>query len=90
MSGLQRKYQHRYRKFNSSRSLVCDHIVPRSLSTGYGYTCATFENRVRAILEFLHNPDNLRTVSQSCHKRFTSHYLGKRKLFVPYDPHYCT
>jgi hypothetical protein len=65
--------------------------VPKlDLNTRHGYTYATFENRVRSILEFLHKPDNLRTICQSCHKRFTSNSLGKRKLFVPYDPHYCT
>ncbi len=80
------KYQYRYRRFVRSRRLECDHIVPRSLGTKYGYTYDTFENRVRAVLEFLHSHDNLRTVCKSCHRRVTADYLGTRRLFASHDP----
>ena len=63
-----------------SKNLECDHIVPRSLGSRHGYTFDTFENRVRAILEFLHNHNNLRTVCQTCHKRLTADYLSRRRL----------
>jgi 5-methylcytosine-specific restriction endonuclease McrA len=75
-----KKYAYRYRKFVRSKNLQCDHIVPRSLGSKHGYTFDTFENRMRAVLEFLHNRNNLRTVCQTCHKRLTSEYLSKRRL----------
>ena len=75
-----KKYAYRYRKFVRSKNLQCDHIVPRSLGSKHGYTFDTFENRMRAVLEFLHNRNNLRTVCQTCHKRLTSEYLRKRRL----------
>jgi 5-methylcytosine-specific restriction endonuclease McrA len=67
-----RRYPYTYRrKFARSNKLECDHIIPKSLYKQYGYEFDTLENKVKATLEFLHNPDNLRTLCHTCHKQVT-------------------
>ncbi len=68
-------YSCRNRKKYRRRNLECDHIVPRSLFEQRGYKFDTFENKIKATLEFFHSPNNLRTVCYSCHKHVTAIYL---------------
>ena len=69
-------YSYRRRRwFNRHRNLECDHIVPKSLFEQRGYKFDTLENKVKATLEFFHNPSNLRTLCYHCHRRVTAGYL---------------
>jgi 5-methylcytosine-specific restriction endonuclease McrA len=51
--------------------LECDHIVPKSYYYNFGYRFDTLENKIKTILEFFHNKDNLRTLCYNCHKEVT-------------------
>jgi 5-methylcytosine-specific restriction endonuclease McrA len=73
-----RQFRCRYRRGGFARSarLECDHIIPRSLFKELGYKFDTFENKVSATLDFLHNHNNLRTLCHSCHREVTCTYLA--------------
>ena len=51
--------------------LECDHIIPKSYYTFLGYNFDTLENKVKTVLEFLHNDNNLRTLCYKCHRKIT-------------------
>src|SRR6476469_10216528 len=71
-----KRYPYTFRKkFARSRGLECDHIVPRSLYEKLGYRFDSLENKVKTIIEFLHNHDKLRTLCRECHKKVTKEYL---------------
>jgi 5-methylcytosine-specific restriction endonuclease McrA len=75
-----KKFLYRYRRGGFARSshLECDHIIPRSLYKELGYRYDTFENKVKATLEFLHNHNNLRTLCNSCHRQVTCKFLADK------------
>jgi 5-methylcytosine-specific restriction endonuclease McrA len=60
----------RYNKLKKNW-LECDHIVPKSYYYNFGYRFDTLENKIKTILEFFHNKDNLRTLCYNCHKEVT-------------------
>jgi 5-methylcytosine-specific restriction endonuclease McrA len=60
----------RYNKLKKNW-LECDHIVPKSYYYNFGYRFDTLENKIKTILEFFHNKDNLRTLCYRCHKEVT-------------------
>lgn len=61
------------------RKLECDHIIPKSMFREMGYRFDNKDNKIKTVLEFFHNHDNLRTLCKSCHKEITSEYLQIRK-----------
>ena len=50
--------------------------LSKSLFKQLGYKFDTFENKVSATLDFLHNHNNLRTLCHSCHREVTYRYLA--------------
>ena len=75
------KYPYTYRrKFARSKKLECDHIIPKSRYKQLGYKFDTLEEKIRTVMEFLHNHDNLRTLCKECHKQVTIDYLKKRSI----------
>jgi len=79
-----RRFPYTYRRrFARSNKLECDHIVPRSLYKQLGYQFDTLENKINVILEFFHNPDNLRTLCYTCHKSVTTKYIATKNLRPP-------
>lgn len=62
--------------------LECDHIIPKSYYTFLGYRFDTLENRVKTVLEFLHNDNNLRTLCYQCHKKVTLDNHRTRSLLI--------
>ena len=65
--------------------LECDHIIPKSYYTFLGYNFDTLENKVKTVLEFLHNDKNLRTLCYKCHKEVTSNNFKIKALLVNID-----
>jgi 5-methylcytosine-specific restriction endonuclease McrA len=79
-----RRFPYTYRRrFARSDKLECDHIIPKSLYKRLGYQFDTLENKISAILEFFHNPDNLRTLCHTCHKSVTAKYITTKNLKPP-------
>ena len=62
--------------------LECDHIIPKSYYTFLGYGFDTLENKIRTVLEFLHNENNLRTLCYKCHKEVTVNNFKTRALLI--------
>jgi len=62
--------------------LECDHIIPKSYYTFLGYNFDTLENKVKTVLEFLHNDKNLRTLCYKCHKEVTSNNFKTKALLT--------
>ena len=62
--------------------LECDHIIPKSYYTFLGYNFDTLENKVKTVLEFLHNDKNLRTLCYKCHKEVTSNNFKTKALLI--------
>ena len=62
--------------------LECDHIIPKSYYTFLGYNFDTLENKVKTVLEFLHNDKNLRTLCYKCHKGVTLNNFKTKALLI--------
>ncbi len=64
---------HKKKRYNKvlKNWLECDHIIPKSYYYNFGYRFDTLENKIKTILEFCHNQDNLRTLCYKCHKEVT-------------------
>jgi 5-methylcytosine-specific restriction endonuclease McrA len=62
--------------------LECDHIIPKSYYTFLGYNFNTLENKIKTVLEFLHNDNNLRTVCYKCHKKVTLNNFKTKSLLI--------
>jgi 5-methylcytosine-specific restriction endonuclease McrA len=60
--------------------LECDHIIPKSYYTFLGYNFDTLDNKIKTVLEFLHNDNNLRTVCYKCHKKVTLNNFKTKSL----------
>jgi 5-methylcytosine-specific restriction endonuclease McrA len=65
--------------------LECDHIIPKSYYTFLGYNFDTLENKIRTVLEFFHNENNLRTLCYKCHKQVTISNLKTKALLIDVD-----
>lgn len=65
--------------------LECDHIIPKSYYSSLGYNFDTLENKVRTVLEFLHNENNLRTLCYQCHKEVTVNNFKTKSLLIDID-----
>ena len=79
---------HRKKRFNKllKNWLECDHIIPKSYYYHLGYQFDTLDNKVKTILEFIHNGNNLRTLCYKCHKNLSANVVSDRsKLLNPYD-----
>lgn len=64
--------------------LECDHIIPKSFYKYLGYEFNTLEEKVKTILDFVHNISNLRTVCYKCHRKISNDILRtKSGLLVP-------
>lgn len=76
----------RKKRFNKPLKnwLECDHIIPKSYYYHLGYQYDTLENKVKTILEFIHNGNNLRTLCYKCHKKLSANVVSNRsKLLNP-------
>lgn len=75
---------HRRKRYNRAQKnwLECDHIIPKSYYYHLGYQFDTLDNKVKTILEFVHNEDNLRTVCYKCHKKVSATVLGNRSKLI--------
>lgn len=62
--------------------LECDHIIPKSFYKFLGYDFVTLEDKVKTILEFVHNSNNLRTLCYICHRRESNNLHLTRSNFV--------
>ena len=62
--------------------LECDHIIPKSYYTFLGYNFDTLENKIKTVLEFLHNDNNLRTLCYKCHKKVTLDNYKTKSLLI--------
>ncbi len=62
------------------RKLECDHIIPKSMFLEMGYRVDNKDDKIKTVMEFFHNHDNLRTLCKTCHKEVTSKYLQLRKI----------
>jgi 5-methylcytosine-specific restriction endonuclease McrA len=62
--------------------LECDHIIPKSYYTFLGYNFDTLENKIKTVLEFLHNENNLRTLCYKCHKEVTVNNFKSKSLLI--------
>lgn len=65
--------------------LECDHIIPKSFYTFLGYNFDTLENKIKTVLEFLHNENNLRTLCYKCHKEVTVNNYKSKSLLIDID-----
>lgn len=75
---------HKKKKYNAYTGnwLECDHILPKYYYTYLGYKFDTLDNKIKTIIEYLHNKNNLRTVCHICHKQITTDfYQQRRSLF---------
>jgi 5-methylcytosine-specific restriction endonuclease McrA len=77
---------HKKKRYNKVMKnwLECDHIIPKSYYYNFGYRFDTLENKIKTILEFYHNKDNLRTLCYKCHKEVTINHK-KQKGFMLND-----
>lgn len=81
--GIQLDRKKRYNK-SLKNWLECDHIIPKSYYYHLGYQFDTLDNKVRTILEFVHNGNNLRTLCYKCHKKQSVTVVSNRiKLLDP-------
>lgn len=73
---------HKKKKFNKDKKnwLECDHIIPKSYYLILGYRFDTLENKVKTILELIHNKNNLRTLCSVCHKKITVEYRKQKSM----------
>jgi 5-methylcytosine-specific restriction endonuclease McrA len=62
--------------------LECDHIIPKSYYTFLGYNFDTLENKIKTVLEFFHNENNLRTLCYNCHKEVTVNNQKTKSLLI--------
>ena len=81
--GIQLDRRKRYNK-SLKNWLECDHIIPKSYYYHLGYQFDTLDNKVKTILEFVHNGNNLRTLCYKCHKKQSITVVSDRtKLLDP-------
>ncbi len=77
---------HKKKRYNKLKNwLECDHLVPKSYYYTFGYRFDTLENKIKAILEFFHNQDNLRTLCYKCHKEVTIKHRKEKGLLLMKD-----
>ncbi len=71
---------HKKKRYNKVKKnwLECDHIIPKSYYYNFGYRFDTLENKIKTILEFHHNKDNLRTLCYKCHKEVTINHKKQK------------
>jgi 5-methylcytosine-specific restriction endonuclease McrA len=71
---------HKKKRYNKVMKnwLECDHIIPKSYYYNFGYRFDTLENKIKTILEFYHNKDNLRTLCYKCHKEVTINHKKQK------------
>ena len=62
--------------------LECDHIIPKSYYTFLGYDFDTLENKIKTVMEFFHNENNLRTLCYNCHKEVTLNNQKTKSLLI--------
>lgn len=62
--------------------LECDHIIPKSFYKFLGYEFVTLDDKVKTILEFVHNSNNLRTLCYKCHRKESNNLYHTRSNFV--------
>ena len=62
--------------------LECDHIIPKSYYAFLGYNFDTLENKIKTVLEFFHNENNLRTLCYNCHKEVTVNNQKTKSLLI--------
>lgn len=77
---------HKRKRYNKSLKnwLECDHIIPKSYFYHLGYQFDTLDNKIKTILEFVHNGNNLRTLCNRCHKKLSLTVVSERtKLLDP-------
>ena len=79
--GLQLNKKKRHNK-KIENWLECDHIIPKSYYTFLGYNFDTLENKIKTVLEFLHNDNNLRTLCYKCHKKVTLNNFKTKSLLT--------
>ncbi len=74
----------RRKKYNKTLKnwLECDHIIPKSYYYHLGYQFDTLDNKIKTILEFVHNENNLRTVCYKCHKKVSATVLGDKSKLI--------
>jgi 5-methylcytosine-specific restriction endonuclease McrA len=75
---------HKKKRYNKVMKnwLECDHIIPKSYYYNFGYRFDTLENKIKTILEFYHNKDNLRTLCYKCHKEVTIKHKKTKKFIL--------
>ncbi len=73
---------HKKKRFNKlvQNWLECDHLIPKSHYYSFGYRFDSLENKVKTVLEFFHNKDNLRTLCYTCHKEITIAHRKQKGL----------
>lgn len=78
---------HKRKRYNKKIQnwLECDHLIPKSNYYNFGYRFDTLENKIKTIIEFFHNKDNLRTLCYRCHKQVTIDYRKTKRLFINDD-----
>lgn len=62
--------------------LECDHIIPKSYYYHLGYQFDTLDNKVKTILEFVHNGNNLRTLCYKCHKKLSANVASNKSKLL--------
>lgn len=62
--------------------LECDHIIPKSYYYHLGYQFDTLDNKVKTILEFVHNGNNLRTLCYNCHKKLSVNVASNKSRLL--------
>ncbi|MBA3751059.1 MAG: hypothetical protein H0X03_09265 [Nitrosopumilus sp.] len=75
---------HKRKRYNKLKQnwLECDHIVPKVYYYDFGYRFDTLENKIKTIIEFFHNKDNLRTLCYNCHKQVTLNNKRQKRLMI--------
>ncbi|MBA3976658.1 MAG: hypothetical protein H0X50_00490 [Nitrosopumilus sp.] len=73
---------HKKKRFNKTKQnwLECDHLVAKSHYYSFGYRFDSLENKVKTVMEFFHNKDNLRTLCYICHKEITIAHRKQKGL----------
>jgi 5-methylcytosine-specific restriction endonuclease McrA len=75
---------HKRKKMNKGLKnwLECDHIIPKSFYKFLGYEFVTLEDKVKTIIEFVHNSNNLRTLCYKCHRKESNNLYYTRSNFI--------
>ncbi|MGN6624788.1 MAG: HNH endonuclease [Candidatus Nitrosocosmicus sp.] len=75
---------HKKKRYNKLQKnwLECDHIVPKSYYYKFGYRFDSLENKIKTVIEFLHNRDNLRTLCYKCHREVTTKNIKQNRSIL--------